>query len=394
MVPINYFNLGVKNTKQNSKAFEDHLISLVSADGHHGSYSHAELNSIIYSIVRILSSDLLTNRLTAKNKQVDQLLNGMANENMTAFDFKSAMFTNMLLNGDSFALIERDNHGKPIALVPLENSQMTVIADTNSEGVSEKITYKYTLENNRTRLFQPENIIHFKMLSDGYTGRSPIDVIGDLLGLSDQVINGLQQYIRSNGYSMVIKTHGTQITDETRQKIKREFENNNSNTTTAILDGDAMDVEQFERNSSIIAEAKNVNEYITRLVASVYGVSNSRLNIENVHSSESQSSKTYFQNTLQYYFSIIENELSQKLGTPIAYNLDTVLGIDEDKRIEQTKTLLSSGIITANEARQRLNLDRLDIPNADLTTISMNYTTLENLGTNEMATNAEGEERD
>jgi HK97 family phage portal protein len=394
VVQINYFNLGIKNSKQNSKAFEDHLISLVSADGYHGNYTYAELNSIIYSIVRILSSDLLTNRLTAKNKQVDQLLNGMANENMTAFDFKSSLFTSMLLNGDSFALIERDNHGKPIALVPLENSQMTVIADTNSKGVSEKITYKYTLENNRTRLFQPENIIHFKMLSDGYTGRSPIDVIGDLLGLSDQVINGLQQYIRSNGYSMVIKTHGTQITDETRQKIKREFENNNSNTTTAILDGDAMNVEQFERNSSIIAEAKNVNEYITRLVASVYGVSNSRLNIENVHSSESQSSKTYFQSTLQYYFSIIENELSQKLGTPIAYNLDTVLGIDEDKRIEQTKTLLSSGIITANEARQRLNLDRLDTPNADLTTISMNYTTLENLGTNEMATNAEGEERD
>lgn len=394
MVQINYFNLGIKNSKQNSKAFEDHLISLVSADGYHGNYTYAELNSIIYSIVRILSSDLLTNRLTAKNKQVDQLLNGMANENMTAFDFKSSLFTSMLLNGDSFALIERDNHGKPIALVPLENSQMTVIADTNSEGVSEKITYKYTLENNRTRLFQPENIIHFKMLSDGYTGRSPIDVIGDLLGLSDQVINGLQQYIRSNGYSMVIKTHGTQITDETRQKIKREFENNNSNTTTAILDGDAMNVEQFERNSSIIAEAKNVNEYITRLVASVYGVSNSRLNIENVHSSESQSSKNYFQNTLRYYFSIIENELTQKLGTPIAYNLDTVLGIDEDKRIEQTKTLLNAGVITPNEARERLKLDKLDVENADKLTISMNYTTLDQLGINETATETEGEERD
>lgn len=392
MVPINYFNLGVKNSKQNSKAFEDHLISLVSADGYHGNYTYAELNSIIYSIVRILSSDLLTNRLTAKNKQVDQLLNGMANENTTAFDFKSALFTSMLLNGDSFALIERDNHGKPIALYSLDNNLMTVISNTSSEGVSAKITYKYTLENNRARLYQPKDIIHLKMLSDGYTGRSPIDVIGDLLGLSDQVINGLQQYIRSNGFSTVIKTKGADLSDEARQKIKQEFENNNANTTTAILNGDTMELQQFERNSSIIAEAKNVNEYITRLVASVFGVSNSRLNIENVHSSESQSSKTYFQNTLQYYFSIIENELTQKLGTPIAYDLDTVLGIDENQKIEQVKTLLSSGIITVNEARQRLKLDRLDTPNGDRLTISMNYTFLDNLGINETAT--EGEERD
>lgn len=107
-------------------------------------------------------------RVPDKMSRLWLLLHESPNRWMTPSEFLSAMVVNRMLRGNAYALIERDNAGEPIALVPLSPDQMEVSVVEGGE------VYVYYQDGDITAL-APENVIHWKGLGNGFLGLSKLD---------------------------------------------------------------------------------------------------------------------------------------------------------------------------------------------------------------------------
>lgn len=136
--------------------------------------------SMVWSCVKILSESLSGlplklyedkeggRALVTGNDRMLKLLR-KPNPYMTMLNFLKFVVVNMALRGNAFALIERNIHGDPIGLVPLD--WRTVKIDTEDD-----LIYEVTPGEGDPYLVSPENMLHFKLFSlDGIVGLSPIE---------------------------------------------------------------------------------------------------------------------------------------------------------------------------------------------------------------------------
>lgn len=94
-------------------------------------------NSAINAAVKIIAGDLSSNRITSDSKFYETLLNDKPNSNGNGFDLKQALFTNLLLYGNSYALIKRapaNNTVQAIQFVPY--GEMRVDVDTETQVIN------------------------------------------------------------------------------------------------------------------------------------------------------------------------------------------------------------------------------------------------------------------
>jgi phage portal protein BeeE len=91
----------------------------------------------VYACVKVLAETMASlplpvyKRLPAGKEMATQhplfrLLHDFPNREMTASDFRQTMMTHLLLWGNAYAEIERDNAGRPIALWPLRPDRMQI----------------------------------------------------------------------------------------------------------------------------------------------------------------------------------------------------------------------------------------------------------------------------
>ena len=105
-------------------AFLDAVVSMSSNDSSVFVGAGALRNSDVFAAIDIIANDIASNRiLVPKSSVLETRLNDKPNNNMSGRDFKFALAAQMLLSGNSFALITDSG----FQFVP--NSQMTVQQD-------------------------------------------------------------------------------------------------------------------------------------------------------------------------------------------------------------------------------------------------------------------------
>ena len=153
----------------------------------------------VYACVRILAEAVASmplhfyryNDRGGKEKAIDHplynLLHDEPNPEMTAFSFRETMMTHLLLWGNAYAQIIRNQSGEVIALYPLMPDRMTV--DRDSRG---HIYYEYsradsdadTLGKKQQVILMPEDVFHIPGLGfDGLVGYSPIAMAKQAIGM-------------------------------------------------------------------------------------------------------------------------------------------------------------------------------------------------------------------
>lgn len=112
------------------------------------------------------------------------VLHDLSNPFMTAIEFRQVMMRWLALWGNAYAEIERDKQGNVRGLWPLATDRMTVSKDHGT------LKYSYRTSNGTSREWwwdNPDNppVFHLKINSlDGYTGRSPVTVLRESLGIT------------------------------------------------------------------------------------------------------------------------------------------------------------------------------------------------------------------
>ncbi|MCT3035327.1 phage portal protein, partial [Pediococcus parvulus] len=305
---MNLFNLNNNEEPDKDTAFLDALVSMQSDDSAVYVGAGALRNNDVMSAIRVIASDIASNPIQGTNDKTVKLLNENPNPQMNGFNFKFALACNLLLNGNSFAEIIRDNNGRPTQLNLIKNSEMTVKQDDQS-GI---VTYNYKQNRFNSRQITPVNILHFKYFTqDGIAGVSPLYALKDQIQ-EQKSGNKLLRSFFGNGINgtSVLKLHKTDLSEDAKANIKNKFEKANAGNASAVVIDDSMDLSNLEINSDLLSMVNSNSDWSSRQIAEAFNIPVERLATENSHSSNEQSNVLYLQNSLSNYFAVFTSEIN------------------------------------------------------------------------------------
>ncbi len=359
-----------------SDAFLDALVSL-SGDSDFYAGKSVLRNPDVYSAVSTISNTVASCPFISSTPLISKMLNNPSVSNLrSGFNFWSSVLTNLLINGNSFALIENNGH----ALKFVENNQMTVTIDTNTGQVH----YYYSPNTQTTQEIAPSNILHFKILSmDGIAGVSPLYALRDSLDLQSIGTQTLKDVFQSGIHGM-LSVNKADLSDAAKENLRQNFQKIAS-TGIGVSD-DSIKFEQINIDEGLL-KAIEANNLASEKVASVFGIPSEMIGLENSHSSVSQSLKTLFLQGLTPYFEAIQSELNNKLpGYEIEQDRSNILPASFSDRAKTLVSLIQNGVMTPAEARQTLNIDKPDDSKNEALNryyASLNYSQLDNLSEND-----------
>ena len=359
-----------------SSAFLDALIS-VSGDSDFYAGKSVLRNPDVYSAVATISNTVASCPFISSTPLISKMLNNPDVDGIrSGFNFWSSVMTNLLINGNSFCLIENGGH----ALKFVENNQMTVTIDTNTGQVH----YYYSPNTQTTQEIAPSSILHFKILStNGVCGISPLHSLKDSLDLQSIGTETLKDVFQSGVHGM-LSVSKTDLSDSAKENLRQNFQKIAS-SGIGVSD-DSIKFEQISVDEGLL-KAIQTNNLASEKVASVFGIPSEMIGLENSHSSVSQSLKTMFLNNLTPYFEAIQSELNNKLqGYEIEQDKSNILPASFSDKAKTLVSLVQNGIMTPYQARQSLNIDEpSDSKNKALNEFygSLNFSQLNNLSEND-----------
>ena len=359
-----------------SDAFLDALISM-SGDSDFYAGKSVLRNPDVFSAVQVISSTVASCPFISSTPLISKMLNNPDVDNIrSGFNFWSSVLTNLLINGNSFALIENGGH----ALKFVENNQMTVTIDTNTGQVH----YYYSPNTQTTQEIAPSSILHFKILStNGVVGVSQLFSLRDSLDLQNIGTQTLKN-VFSSGIHGLLDVQKTDLSDSAKENLRQNFQKIAS-SGVGVSD-DSIKFEQISIDEGLL-KAIQTNNLASEKVAAVFGIPSEMIGLENSHSSVSQSLKVMFLQSLVPYFEAIQSELNNKLpGYEIEQDRSNILPASFSDKAKTLVSLVQNGIMMPAEARQTLNIDKPDdSKNKALNRYyaSLNYSQLDNLSEND-----------
>lgn len=351
------FFKGLNTVQARSEPFLDHLVSLTSNDTAIQYTSVRALkNSDIFTAVKVIAGDIASSELMGKG-HIAKLLNNKPNDYTDSWHFFFSMAANVLLNGNAFSEIERDSDGQVVAVHQLTNSVSVKQLDNGS------IIYETTTDDGKNYTLKSEQVLHFKYFTtDGLVGLSPLHALSGELKLQEsgnKLLSGF--FSRGVNGSGILKVKKSDLGANSAEAIRKKFDEANGGTDRAlqtIVMDETFEYTPLQINTEIL-KFVNSNDWTTKQIAKVYGLSTDRLGVEANHSNTEQSNRMYLQNTLTHYLKAFEGELYNKLGVDITFNVDRFTS-DTQTTFENAVKAVESSIMTINEARKKIGLEPIE----------------------------------
>lgn len=351
-------------------------------------------NSDVFTAVMMIASDIASLRLEFLEKNIKNLeapllaiFNTKPNPHYTGYQFKFILIANALLNGQSFAEIIRSSSGQPIALYHRPNSKITFKQDASTNF---KLEYSYAETAEKVRKIEPKDILHIKFFSlDGITGVSPLISLQDDLSTQTNSKRFLSNFFKNGTQSGGLLTYkGGKLSKEARNKLRDEWQESNSGTDKAhkvLVMDETMEYKAIQIDTEIL-KLVNTSTYSTQQVAKVYGIPRHKFGLETSNMSLEQMNLDYLINTLSPYLESTVGEINFKLVPDkdhavnrYWFNTDNQKTIDAEKKNKIIKDQRDSGLISTDEARERIGLPPLPDGLGTKHLVSLNYTTLDML---------------
>ena len=287
------------------------------------------------------------------------------------------IFVDMLLYGNGYIYIRRDQQLKPIELVYLNTKSITI----NYTESNNKLIYLYTgnIKSVPSKIYK-EDILHFyKNSYDGIHGLGVLNYASRSIMLSNYTEEAAKDYFGSGCSVKGILKFNEQVMNVDKDEIRKNWSqvhggSNGSGLAVCDYNVDFIPISQDASKSQMIeSRLYNVTE-----IARFFGISPVLLQ-DLSHSSYSTieaAQLEYVTHTLLPYISLFESEVNRKLGNNrIWIDLDETYLMTTDKQnlAGYLKTLKDAGIISINEARKKLGMHPVE--GGDI--LMVNYTNIE-----------------
>lgn len=348
----------------------------------------------IFSCVNIISDDIAkmpwkvfksTNGAIERKSDhaVDYLLTKRPNRYMTPFTLKKTLIVDLLTRGNAYMLIEYDDKGRVISLLPLSESVTSYVIDEKTGNAFYRTTYR----GKQVDLFEYE-VFHIKGLGNGFIGQNPVEVLRTQVETNHAADLANKALIQGGSIPKGVLRVPSTIGAQAKTNVRNEWiKAGNSTNAIAIIDG-GLEYQQlgFSQVDMAYIESKKMNQ---QEVAAIFKLPLHKINQldHSTFSNVEHLSLDYVKNTLAPLAVAIEEEANYKFfsekelrrGFYTKFNFDSELRGDAKSRAEVMEIKLRNSIVTANECRGLDELSPFDIPLADEPLVTLNYTPLRRL---------------
>lgn len=340
--------------------------------------SQAMTNSDIYAVISRISSNIAAMKIKADDPNVQNVINKPSTI-LNSFSFWQKCVTQMLLTGNTYVYIQRQN-GVPVGLTQIPANEVTIniLSKAAGDEVDDAI-YTITLdaENGRQIQVPSRDILHFRCLvtgsdaqTNGFTGISPLVSLSQEVTVQDTsrklAIAALSHAISP---SFVLKIPTVQVSEQTKEKFRSNFEKmtSGSNAGRAIVLDSSMDVEPLQINPDVDKLLSNT-EFTQNQIAKAFNIPSEYLNGQGNQQSSITEMASLYVNALSLYINPILSELRLKFGCDITTDFSSIADVDHQQLISNVVSLAAGKIpvLSAEVATAVLkNVDALGLNDID-----------------------------
>lgn len=323
-------------------------------------------NSDIYTGVNIIAGDIAQSPFKpVNNSSIDEnlltLLNKEPKTNQSHYTMMYAVVSNLILTGNAYVLIHRNNDGSVKELEFVETQQVNVIRDLATGLYRYEVNMPY---GNIMYKCKPNDILHFKLsTTDGWLGRSPLLSLNEEISLQTNGLKVLNNFFSKGVFSGgILKLLNGTVNNQTKAKIREDFEKVNGAGGTIVLD----ETQEFNENkiNTEVLKLIQANKFSTQQIAKVLGIPVSRFGQELVNSSDTGQNDIYIASTIAMYESSICDELNLKLGVELELDLSKLRQDTKEDRLRRiaegrVKSEFAQAL-TVNDAREYLGFTEIE----------------------------------
>ena len=304
------------------------------------------------------------NRDLARDSSLWMVLHDSPNARMTPFEFWTAMLMNLLLRGNAYARIERDDRGECYALWPMSADQVEMRVLDDGSAV-----YLYRVDDDLAVLAE-DSVLHIKEMGNGTIGLARLDY---MRSTTTEATNA--QTVASKLFSSGGKPTGVLMVDNVlnptqRAKIQSNFaEMANGNTSRLFVLEANMKYQQL----SLTPEDQQLLEtrqFTVEEIGRWFGVPAVMINHSNVTawgSGIEQIMEGFYKLTIRPLLVSIEQAITKRVLTPgqrarltVEFAFEGLLRSNMKDRADIYSKMVQNGLMTRREARQLENLPPMD----------------------------------
>lgn len=351
---------------QNVKMVVDEGSGFYSWDGN--LYRSDIIRAAIRPKVQAIGKTLATHIRKSKDKTIVnpdvymRFLLEEPNPIMTGQMFQEKLATQLELNHNAFAYINRDDNGYPVELYPI--SCIMVQAVQNKVG---DLFLKFTLKNGKTVTFRYTDVIHLRKdyNDNDIFGESPAEVLKPLMEVVTTTDQGIVKAIKnSNVIRWLLKYKTTlrpeDLKDATTQFVANFLSNDNEDVGAAAADA-KYDAEQVKPHDFVPNE-KQTDITIQR----IYSFFN--INTKIIQASYNENEWiSYYESSIEPVVIQMSGEFTRKLfsrkergfGNRIIFESSNLAFASMQTKLNLVQ-FVDRGIMTPNEVREILSMAPID----------------------------------
>ncbi len=278
-------------------------------------------------------------------------------QDITMFSLIHQTISTLAMHGNAFVLVDRDRQGRPIQLTPIHPEKVKVEMDNGK-----KCFMLMTKKGQYDRKITTYNMLHlvWYQYPGSLTGISPLRANGNTYGLALAMERHLSQFYGQGGTPSSVLETDRDLTAEQATVLKETWLNNhNRNRKPAVLTGGLKWKAISAAAGNELIEAR---DQITHEIARVFRIPAHLLLAKdgsNVYSNIESNGLAFIRHTLLPWIRRIEDSFTTLLPGKQFVRLDTdeYARGDQLSRVRSFQVAISSGMMTPNEARSKLDLE-------------------------------------
>ncbi len=306
--------------------------------------------------LNVLYIDKKGNTREQKNHRLLKVLDNMV---MTKYNFMKKLISDVLLRGNAFCYLNRNEQGDVVDVIPLEPNDVMVIWDKKKQELYYQIPFL-----SKVKKIEAFDIIHLQNNSnDGIHGQSVLSFAARQLQIAHGAENSAKQIFQSGGQPArgVLSTLSP-ITKAQKEQIANNW--TQSTNGVLVLSGE-MKFTPLSANAEEM-QLLDSRKFNAIEICSFFGVPPSLLGLGDKTSNVEDLMNMFLTTTIQNYISMIEHEFSRKMFSPQSqgkYKIDidenNLLRLSKSQQASYYSTLLQNGCLSINEVRNELGYEAI-----------------------------------
>ena len=306
--------------------------------------------------LNVLYIDKKGNTREQKNHRLQKVFDNMV---MTRYNFMKKLISDVLLRGNAYCYLKRNEQGDVVDVIPLEPNDVMVIWDKKKQELYYQIPFL-----SKVQKIQAFDIIHLQNNSnDGIHGQSVLSFAARQLQIAHGAENSAKQIFQSGGQPArgVLSTLSP-ISKAQKQQLAANW--TQSTKGVLVLGGD-MKFTPLSANAEEM-QLLDSRKFNAIEICSFFGVPPELLGMGGKTNNVEDLMNLFLTTTIQNYISMIEHEFSRKMFSPQSqgrYKIDvdenSMLRMSSSAKASYYSTLLQNGCLSINEVRSELGYESI-----------------------------------